>query len=94
METDSGEYEGIENKKGLNAAQEAGIQAGQSVSNLSAEAVITCSIGPNVLKTLNAARIKVFLTESCTAQEPIKQVKNSELKEVSRPRLKDIGYKS
>lgn len=44
--TGSGEYEGIENKKNLNAALGTGIQAGQNVANRSAEAVITCSIGP------------------------------------------------
>lgn len=94
METDSGEYEGIENKKDLNAAQGTGIQAGQNVANRSAEAVITCSIGPNALKTLTAARIKIFLIESCTAQETIERFKSGELREVSWPTLKDMGYES
>ena len=61
VDTQTGLSEAYDNAVNLNIAQGAGIQTGQNVANLGAEAVITGNVGPNAFKTLDAANIKVYL---------------------------------
>jgi len=77
----SGAYDNVVN---LNKAQGAGIQTGQNVVNLGAEAVITGNIGPNAFKTLSAANVKVYLSKAKTIQEAIGSYKAGELEEVGQ----------
>jgi predicted Fe-Mo cluster-binding NifX family protein len=72
----------------LNAAQGAGIQTGQNIANLDVNAVITGNAGPNAFRTLNAAKIKVFLTEKQTIQEAIDSFKAGKLEEVNQANVK------
>ena len=71
-----------DNTVNLNLAQGAGIQTGQNVVNLGAEAVITGNIGPNAYKTLSTANVKVYLSEVKTIQEAVELFKAGELNEV------------
>ncbi len=73
-----------DNTLNLNIAQGAGIQTGQNVVNLGVEAVITGNIGPNAIKTLSAANVKVFLSKAKTVQEAIESFKAGELNEVQQ----------
>jgi predicted Fe-Mo cluster-binding NifX family protein len=73
-----------DNTVNLNITQGAGIQTGQNVANLGAEAVITGNIGPNAFKTLNAANVKVYLSKSKTIQEAIRSFMAGELDEVKQ----------
>ena len=77
----SGAYDNTVN---LNIAQGAGIQTGQNVVNLGAEAVITGNIGPNAFKTLSTANVKVYLSKAKTIQEAIGSYKAGELNEVTQ----------
>ncbi len=77
----SGAYDNTVN---LNIAQGAGIQTGQNVVSLGAEAVITGNIGPNAIKTLSAANVKVYLSEAKTIREAIGSFKAGELNEVKQ----------
>jgi predicted Fe-Mo cluster-binding NifX family protein len=83
-DTDTNRFEIHDNTVNLNAAQGAGIQTGQNIANLDVDAVITGNVGPNAFRTLDAARIKVFLAEKQTVQEAIDSFKADKLKEVSR----------
>ena len=76
--------EAHDNTVNLNLVQGAGIQTGQNVVNLGAEAVITGNIGPNAFKTLDAANVKVFLSKAKTVQEAIESFMAGELNEVTQ----------
>ena len=84
VDTETGTSEAHDNTVNLNAAQGAGIQTGQNIANLGAEAVITGNVGPNAFKTLNAANVKIFLTEKQTVQDAIDSFKAGKLKEVDK----------
>jgi predicted Fe-Mo cluster-binding NifX family protein len=84
VDTETGVSGAYDNTVNLNLAQGAGIQTGQNIANLGAEAVITGNIGPNAFKTLNAANIRVYLSEAKTIQEAIRSLKEGELNEVKQ----------
>lgn len=84
VDSESGEFKAHDNVQNLNAAQGAGIQTGQNIANLGAEAVITGNVGPNAFRTLNAAGVKIFLAEKQTVQEAIDAFKAGKLKGVDQ----------
>jgi predicted Fe-Mo cluster-binding NifX family protein len=84
VDTETDDCETHDNVVNLNAVQGAGIQTGQNIANLGAEAVITGSVGPNAFKTLNTANVKVFLSETQTVQDAIDSFKAGKLKEVNQ----------
>jgi len=84
VDTQTGVSGAYDNTVNLNIVQGAGIQTGQNVANLGAEAVITGNVGPNAFKTLNAANIKVFLSKAKTIQEAIGLFKAGDLDEVKQ----------
>jgi len=84
VDTQTGLSEAYDNAVNLNIAQGAGIQTGQNVANLGAEAVITGNIGPNAFKTLDAANVKVYLSRTKTIQKAIGSYKAEELSEVTQ----------
>jgi len=84
VDTQTGVSGAYDNTVNLNLAQGAGIQTGQNVANLGAEAVITGNVGPNAFKTLNAANVKVYLSKAKTVQEAIGLFKVGELDEVKQ----------
>ncbi len=57
----------------------AGIQSAQLVSSIGADAVITGNCGPNAVKTLTAAGIKIFLSVTGTIKDAVKKYINGDL---------------
>lgn len=84
VDTETGDYEAHDNSVNLNAVQGAGIQTGQNIANLGVEAVITGNVGPNALRTLNAAGVRIFLAQKQTVQEALELFKAGKLKEVNQ----------
>ncbi len=84
IDTETGDFQTRSNTTNLNAAQGAGIQTGQNVAELGVEAVITGNVGPNAFKVLNAAGVKIFLSEKQTVAEAIDAFKAGKLKEVDQ----------
>lgn len=84
VDTETGESEPYDNALNLNAAQGAGIQTAKNIADWGAEAVVTGNVGPNAFKTLQAANIKIFLTDKSTVQDAIDAFKAGDLKEVDR----------
>lgn len=84
-ETDG--FEINDNTVNSNAASGAGIQTAQNIVKSGAEAVITGNIGPNAFKTLQAAKIKVFLSKASTVQEALILFKEGKLQEVTEPNV-------
>lgn len=84
VDTETGDFTVHDNELNLNAVQGAGIQTGQNIANLGVEAVITGNVGPNAFKTLNAADVKIFLTESQTVAKAVESLKAGKLKQVDQ----------
>jgi predicted Fe-Mo cluster-binding NifX family protein len=87
VDTNTGQCEAHDNTVNLNVSSGAGIQTAQNVANLGAEAVITGNIGPNAIKTLNAADVKALLSEASTAQEALDLFKEGKLQKVTEPNV-------
>lgn len=69
----------ISNEQNLNAAQGAGIQAGQTIAKAGAQALITGHCGPKAFRVLEAAGIKVFNTNAPTISEALARYRAGEL---------------
>ncbi|OGL47155.1 MAG: dinitrogenase iron-molybdenum cofactor biosynthesis protein [Candidatus Schekmanbacteria bacterium RBG_13_48_7] len=79
-DTETKDFEIIDNRQILNAAQGAGIQAAETVVRNGASWVLTGSCGPKAFRTLTAAGIKVVIDIAGTVKEAIEKFQKSELK--------------
>lgn len=61
----------------------AGIQAGQFVASLGAEAMITGNVGPNASRVLTAAGLKIYTGASGTVEEAVKKYLSGSLNRTS-----------
>jgi predicted Fe-Mo cluster-binding NifX family protein len=59
----------------------AGIQAGQFVSSLGAEAVCTGNLGPNAARVLGAAGMKVYVGAAGSVQQAVEDLNAGKLQE-------------
>jgi predicted Fe-Mo cluster-binding NifX family protein len=80
IDTETGELSVHDNVQNLNAPQGAGIQSGQTVAQLGAEAVLTGHVGPKAFTTLHAANVAVYTNVSGTVKQAIEQFKSGQLK--------------
>ena len=83
VDTDTDTSTAHDNTQNLNAAQGAGIQAGQTVAGLGAQAVVTGNVGPKAFRTLIAAGIKVYLSPPATVTDTVRKFRAGELQEVT-----------
>ena len=79
-DTETERWEALDNSQNLNAAFGAGVQAGTTVVNSGAKAVLTGNCGPRAFATLSAASIEVYTGVSGTVAEAIEKFKRGELK--------------
>ena len=70
-DTDTEEWSAHDNQQNLSASQGAGIQSGQRVVEIGAEAVITGHCGPKAFATLQAGNVEVYPGASGTVNEAI-----------------------
>jgi len=84
VDTETGEHQVRDNEVHLNLPQGSGIQTGQNVANLGVEAVITGNVWPNAFRTLNAAKIKVFLAVQQTVEQALTAFKEDRLQEIGQ----------
>ncbi len=71
VDTDSFEFEVLDNSENVNAFKGAGIQAASMVNDKGAEVLLTGFCGPNAFKTLNAAKIKVGSDAAGTIRDAV-----------------------
>lgn len=76
VDTETGQFEVLDNKSNVNAFKGAGIQAAAMVSGKGAEVLLTGYCGPNAFKTLTAANIKVAADVAGTITEAVQNFKN------------------
>jgi len=81
VDTDTMDVEVIDNAA-AGAAGGAGIQAGQTVADAGAEAMLTGNVGPNAFQTLASMGLKIYTGLSGTVREVVEQFKQGALKEV------------
>ncbi len=79
VDTDSLEFEVLDNSENTNAFKGAGIQAAAMVSDNGAEALLTGFCGPNAFKTLKMARIKVANNVTGTVRDAVKTFKEEKV---------------
>ena len=72
IDTDTLEFEVIDNAQNVNSFKGAGIQAAASISEKNAEVLLTGFCGPNAFKTLEAANIKVASDVSGIVRDAVK----------------------
>ncbi len=73
-------WETIDNKQNFEAAQGAGIQAASLVASKNCSTVITGHCGPKAFKALTVAGVVIYLANSGTVEDALKQFKNGTLK--------------
>ena len=71
VETETMDFEVVENKQSLNLPQGAGIQAAQNIINHPPEVVLTGNCGPKAFKVLQAAGVGVVVGMKGTVKEAV-----------------------
>lgn len=82
IDSETMEFEIIENKQNMTAAQGAGIQSAQTVIKAGAEVVVTTHLGPKAFRVLNEGGVKIFFSDSDTVKENLEQFKSNSLKQM------------
>ncbi len=72
VDSESFDFEVIDNSENINAFKGAGIQAASMISDKGAEILLTGYCGPNAFKALNAAKIKVAADVKGTVKDAVK----------------------
>ena len=72
VDSESFDFEVLDNSENINAFKGAGIQAASMISDKGAEILLTGYCGPNAFKTLNAAKIKVASDVKGTVKDAVK----------------------
>ncbi len=76
VDPDTLEFEAVDNHENINALKGAGIKAATMISDKKAEYLFTGFCGPNAIKTLNAANIKVVVETSGSVLDAIEVFKS------------------
>ena len=85
VDTESGDFEVVDNEQNVDAAQGAGPQAAVSISDKNVEYLLTGHCGPNAFNSLKAAGIKVIVGVGGTVKEAVESFKRGELKATDAP---------
>jgi predicted Fe-Mo cluster-binding NifX family protein len=72
VDSDTNDFEVIDNGSNMNAMKGAGIQAASNIVNSGAEVLLTGFCGPNAFKALNAGKVAVSNDASGTVREAVK----------------------
>lgn len=80
VDSDTMEFEVVDNKQNLQASAGAGVQSGQIVAKHGVEVVLTGNCGPKAFSTLAAGNVKVFTGLSGTVREAVDTYKSGKLK--------------
>jgi predicted Fe-Mo cluster-binding NifX family protein len=83
-DTDSGEYNVLENKQRMDLPQGAGIQSASAVVDAEVEAVLTGNCGPKAFRVLSSCQIAVYVgLDGMTVKQAIEQVQSGKLEPVT-----------
>jgi predicted Fe-Mo cluster-binding NifX family protein len=85
VDTDSMEFEAIDNSANINAFKGAGIHAASMICERGAEVLLTGYCGPNAYKTATTGGIQVVSDVGGTVEEAIDKFKQGELRYSEAP---------
>jgi len=71
VDSETFEFDVLDNQENVNALKGAGIQAARMVSDKGADVLLTGFCGPNAFKAMNAAKIKVANDAKGTVKEAV-----------------------
>lgn len=71
VDSETLDFEVLDNRENVNALKGAGIQAASMINNKGAEVLLTGFCGPNAFKTLKAAKIVVATNAGGTIREAV-----------------------
>jgi predicted Fe-Mo cluster-binding NifX family protein len=72
VDCSTGQQTVVDNEAGVNAAQGAGIQAVQTLVNLSVQGVVTGHVGPKAWNALQAAKVAAYAVNGGTVEAALK----------------------
>jgi predicted Fe-Mo cluster-binding NifX family protein len=78
VDTESGDYEAMDNSEGVNAPSGAGVASGQRIVDSGAEVVITGRCGPNAERILTQAGIRIVERTGGTVEEAVESFKKEQ----------------
>jgi len=84
VDSETMEFEVVENQQNLSLPQGAGIQAAQIMTNHQADVVLTGNCGPKAFKTLEAAGIKMVVGVSGRIEDAIQAYLRGELEHATQ----------
>jgi len=82
VDSDTDEFNVVDNTQNLNAAQGAGIQSAQHVVSAGAQALVSGHTGPKAFKVLSAAGVEIFLSPTASVREAYEAWKKGELQKI------------
>ena len=85
VDTETFDFEVLDNQSNVNAFKGAGIQAASMVNDKGATILLTGFCGPNAFNTLKAANIKVAGDVSGTIKDAVKSFNDGKLSFVDQP---------
>jgi predicted Fe-Mo cluster-binding NifX family protein len=86
VDSESGEWTAVDNRRNAAARGGAGVQAGTVVVDQGVEAVITGNVGPNAHKVLAAAGIEMYQADNgVSARDALRSLNAQELTAVQAP---------
>ena len=79
VDSETFDFDVLDNKENVNALKGAGIQAAGMVSDTKVEVLITGFCGPNAFKVLNAGKIKVASDANGTVRDAVESFNQGKL---------------
>lgn len=78
-DTESSDFEYIDNKQNLESEQGAGVQSAVTVINAGAGVVITGNVGPKAFTALSKGEVDIYLCSNCTVSEAVESLRRGKL---------------
>ncbi len=85
VDSDTLDFEVLDNQENVNALKGAGIQAASMINDSGAKVLLTGFCGPNAFKTLDAAKIKVADNAGGKVKDAVKAFNSGELSYAEKP---------
>ncbi|MFC1889910.1 NifB/NifX family molybdenum-iron cluster-binding protein [Thermodesulfobacteriota bacterium] len=86
-DTEGKSFTTVDNTQNLNAAQGAGIQAGQNIVESGVSALITGNCGPKAFQVLKSSGIKVYIGAVGTVKDAIEDFREGRLSMADSPNV-------
>lgn len=87
IDSETMEYEVVENSQNLNLSQGAGIQAGKTIVDNNVDVLITGNCGPKAFRVLQQANIKTITGVQGRVTDAVSQYKNGKLETAQDPNV-------